>query len=99
MMSYSVWTAICVVIILAIASLLWNRIFVSYLKKSEIDKPKRGTAEKSTILALVKPTIHLGSLFVMCSILLNNSDDEISGALNYIRPSKCLDNLLEKMNE
>lgn len=98
-MNYNVWTAICVVVILIIASLVWNRVFVSYLKKSEVNKSKYRGVEKKTILNLIKPTVCLGSFFVMCSILLSNTDDEVSDALDYIRPSKSLNNLLEKINE
>lgn len=98
-MNSNVWTAVCVVVILVIASLVWNRIFASYLKKSENNKSKHGAVEKKTILTLIKPTICLGSFFVMCSILLSNTDDEISGALDHIRPTKHLNNLLEKINE
>ncbi len=98
-MNYNVWTAGCVVVILIIASIVWNRIFISYLKKNEINNLEHRDVEKKTILTLIKPTICLGSFFVMCSILLSNTDDEISGALDYIKPSKHLNNLLEKMNE
>ncbi len=98
-MNYNVWTAICVVVILIIASLVWNCVFISYLKKGENNKSKHGGVEKKTILNLVKPAICLGNFLVMCSILLSNTDDEISDTLDYIRPSKCINNLLEKINE
>lgn len=99
MMNYSLLTAICVVVILIITSLVWNRVFMSYLRKSEINKSKHGGVEKKTILNLIKPTACLGGFIIMCSILLSNTDDEVADALDYIRPSKRLNNLLEKINE
>lgn len=99
MMNYNVQIAFWVVVTLIIGSLIWNRFFMSYLKKSGINKSNRGTAGKEMVLNLLKPAIFLKSLSVMCSILLINSDDNISDALNYIKPAKCLDNLLEKINE
>ncbi len=98
-MNYNIWTAICVVVILIIASLVWNRFFVSYLKKSENNKSKHKVMEKKAVLNLVNPTICLGNFCVMCLILLSNTDDEISDTLDYIKPSKCINNLLEKINE
>ena len=97
-MNYNIWIAICVVVILIIASLVWNRFFIFYLKKSE-NNTKYKVMKRKAILNVVKPTICLGNFCVMCLILLSNTDDEISDTLDYIKPSKCINNLLEKINE
>lgn len=98
-MNYNVWPAFCTIIILSVVSLIWDRVYVPHSKEEEVIKSNHGTTGKGEILNLLKPSVLLETLSVMCSILLCNTDDNISDALNHIRPSKCLNNLSEKINE
>lgn len=43
--------------------------------------------------------VQVSSCLVMCLVLLGNSDDKISDALDYIEPSKHLDNIMERLHE
>lgn len=98
-MNYNVLLALAVVCVLIIISVWWNRFFMSYLKKCELRKVKSKETKKEKILYMIKPALCLSNCVVLCTILLCNTDDDISKALEYIQPSKHLNNLLEKLNE
>lgn len=95
---YSIWVPIVAGIIIIVLSVAWNLYFTSYLKKGQHATKKTQVGGIYGVLEKVKP-ITVMCLCIVCPILLANSDDKVADALNHIKPSKHIDNILENINE
>lgn len=99
-MNDNIFSIFAVIGILAVLSIGWNHFFMAYLKKNQAGRPGgRTTEESEKVLRLLRPSSCLKNFIITCPVLLNNSDDEISAALDYVRPSRYAGQLLEKLNE
>lgn len=92
MMQTNLMILMYALIFISLLCVVWYVIFSFYIKKQT-------TKKKMPFLKTLKPAIWLNKISLICSILLINSDEEISKALNYIEPSKHTDKLLEKLYE
>lgn len=93
-MSYNTGIAIVVCIVLALVSVAWNRYFMSYLRKNgnTVDE------KRNSVFSVIRSGIMKKHLLAMNAVLLHNTDDDISQALEYIRPTEHINNLLEMLN-
>lgn len=98
-MVYSIWVPIIAGVVIAVLSIIWNLYFSAYLKKQQIAESNSDNREPLSLLSRIRPVIVPCCTCIVCAILLGNSDDEVSQALNYIKPSKYAKNILEKVNE
>ena len=80
-------------------SIIWNLYFDAYLKKQQTVESKSDNRATPSLFSRLKPIIVPCCTCIVCAVLLSNSDDEVSQALNYIKPSKHAKNILEKANE
>lgn len=97
-MTYSIWVPIIAGAVIIVLSAIWGLYFIAYLKKQQKTENKSGDTEVA-FLTRLRPVIVRCCTCIVCAIFLGNSDDEVSEALNYIKPSKHVKNIWEKANE
>lgn len=90
-MTYSIWVPIVVGIAIVVASKIWDVYFDTYLNRQK--------ELETSLLSVLRPVIVPCCSIIGCAILLSNSDDEVAQSLNYIKPSKYAENILEKIYE
>lgn len=97
-MSYDITTAAVVVVILALLSIGWNIYFKKYINKQKMQETEQKSIKGNGVLTKIKPVL-LPASFLMYPASLSDSDDndQETDALNYIKPTTCLDNIMEKM--
>lgn len=98
-MNYSIGMAIGVCMTLVLVSAIWNRYYMSYLARL-----RNGDAETNTHRVrgnAVLSVLHFGSgkkyTVATSKVLLSNTDHDVSEALKYVRPTKHIHNLLERL--
>lgn len=82
--------------IIILLSIVWNVFYLSHIKKDKIINKKNIVIEvfqKMNICGL------LPSINATCPVLLSNTDDDISEALIYVKPSQDARTLLESLYE
>lgn len=98
-MNYNIGIAIVVFVSLILAGTIWNRYYMSYLAR--IRNGDAGTNTRRTQGKSVLSVLHSGSgkgyTVATGEVLLNNTDYDISEALEYVRPTKHIHNLLERL--
>lgn len=94
MMNYSTIIVIGVCMVLTLGSVIWNRYFMSYLART-----KDEGEERKSFLFSIKPASNKECLVSQSNVLLHNTDDDVSQALKYIRPTRHMDQLLEMLGD
>lgn len=90
---------VSILVIISLLSFFWYIFFTSYLKKKSRSNTVYDNNREKKLLRVIRPGFYCGNLMIECPLRLPNTDDDISEALNYIRPSKYAGDLLEKMYE
>ena len=81
-----------------ILSCIWGMVFSVSLKKNRKRYGEK-KLKKKAFLAKLKPISCWRNVMPVCAILLVNSDEEISKAIYHIKPSRHVNNLLERLYE
>ena len=98
-MNYNFEMAITVGAILVLASVAWNRYYMSYLSRREGGGAGENAHQerRQAVLSAINAGGGKGYVAVTSSMLMNNTDSDVSEALQYVRPTKCVYNLLEML--
>lgn len=83
---------------IAILSCIWGIVFSASLKR-ERKRFEEKRIKKKAFLEKFKPVSCWRNIVTVCTILLVNSDEEISKAIYHIKPSRHVNNFLERLYE
>lgn len=96
---YSIWVPVTAFLVIAILSVIWRAYLNAYVKRQKKGK-NAAVPEKSIhgVMSKLRSVVVTSCIYTMCSVLLGNSDEKVSDALEYVKPAVCLDHILEKRN-